>query len=81
MKNAADIRARCEALIKNGLVYVQLVVPSRTVSRRWRSNNRRIWPGGPRGTWIGEVRPGQWLVDVKADDVLKALDKLERRSA
>lgn len=74
MKHAAEIRKRCELLLAHGLMYVQLVVPRKT---RPRLKICRIWKGGPVGSWIGEVRPGQWLVDVLADDMLKALDKLE----
>lgn len=77
MKNVDDIRKRCELIIASGLDFVQLVVPRKS---RPRSNICRVWSGGPKGRFVGEVRHGEWLVDISAADVLRALDKLERKS-
>jgi hypothetical protein len=70
---AAELRDLCERRVAEGMAYVVLVIPS---FGRARWGNRRIWPNGPKGRWIGALERGRHLVDCKIEDVLRGLEKL-----
>lgn len=51
---------------------VQIII-KRNMYRRY--ERMRLAPNGPTGLIIGEVRPGEWMVDCKASEVIAWLKK------
>lgn len=73
----AELLAECRRRQSLGLARLQLVASFK--GNRFPSRNRRAWPGGPPGEWIGKLRAGEWMVAVKIEDALAWLRKQERR--
>lgn len=67
-----ELKAECGRVKALGLTYVMLTVAGKMPAK---SDQKRLWRGGPTGRAIGAPSKGRVLVEVKADDVLRALAK------
>lgn len=65
-----ELRSTVEAAKAAEHEYVRLTVRR---SRQPRTNEGRLWRGGPPCKFIFEIDRGRWLVDVKTDALARAL--------
>ena len=73
--NLDEFRASIAAAKAKGHEHMMLTV-ERKRAPRYR-DSARLWRGGPRCRFVGEVGRGRWLVDVKIADLEPALNRLD----